>query len=169
MPVAYVALGANLNDPPAQLRRAARALAALPHTVLDRCSSLYRSAPVGITAQPVFYNGVCRLTTRLAPHALLGALLAIETAARRRRSGARGGPRTLDLDLLLYGRLRLRRRRLSLPHPRLHRRAFVLYPLAEIAPELRIPMHGPVRHLLIRCATSGIERLPARLDARDER
>lgn len=155
---AYIGLGSNLDDPAAQLRAAAVELAALPDTRLAACSSLYASAPVGFRDQPDFVNAVCRLDTALAPERLMHELLAIE----RRRGRVRdrpGGPRTLDLDLLLYGDLGCQRPGLILPHPRLHERAFVLYPLREIAPELQVPGHGPVAALLAGCVGQGIEPL----------
>ena len=157
---AYVALGSNLGDPVAQLRTGARALGELPGSRLVRGSSLYRSAPVGLADQPDFINAVCEIDTSLMARDLIQALLAIETANGRVRS-VPGGPRTLDLDLLLYGELVCQETGLTLPHPRLHERAFVLYPLAEIAPGLGIPGHGRVEALLAGCAGQTIERLAA--------
>ncbi len=158
---AYVALGSNLADPIAQVRAGAAALAALSDTCLDRCSALYRTAPVGPVAdQPDFINAVCRLETRLSPTALLAALLDLEAHQGRVRTQAvAGGPRTLDLDLLIYGDEVLEAPGLTLPHPRLHERAFVLYPLADIDPALVIPGRGPVRALLTQCKDQGITRL----------
>lgn len=155
---AYVGLGGNLDDPAARIRRAFQALAALPQTRLAACSSLYRTAPVGYLDQPDFINAVAVLETRLAPLALLDALLGLEVDAGRERS-FRNAPRTLDLDLLVYGDLRLDDPRLVLPHPRMSGRAFVLEPLAEVAPELEIPGLGKVRALAAACAGQGIERL----------
>ena len=157
---AYVALGSNLGDSVAQLRTGARALGELPGSRLVRGSSLYRSAPVGLADQPDFINAVCEIDTSLMARDLMQALLAIETANGRVRS-VPGGPRTLDLDLLLYGELVCQETGLTLPHPRLHERAFVLYPLAEIAPGLGIPGHGRVEALLAGCAGQTIERLAA--------
>lgn len=157
---AYVALGSNIAKPLTQVRAARVALAALPYTRVQRCSSLYRSAPIGDTAQPDFINAVCALETRLSPPDLMRALLAIEHAQGRRRDGNIGGPRTLDLDLLLYDDATIASEELHLPHPRLHERAFVLYPLAEIAPpSLHIPGQAPLRELLPRCATQALTRL----------
>lgn len=156
----YVGLGANLADPVAQVRAGMTALGRLPDTRLERCSSLYRSAPVGVTDQPDFINAVCRLRTRLAPEALMQRLFGIERdAGRERRGGEPGGPRTLDLDLLLYDQRALRTPELTLPHPRLHERAFVLYPLIELAPELVIPGHGRAADLLAACTGQRVERL----------
>jgi len=161
---AYVGLGANLGDPSAQVRAALAALDELPRTrVLER-SSLYRSAPVGCTpgsaAQPDFVNAVAGIKTGLAPRALLDALIAIEARFGRTRSFA-NAPRTLDLDLLLYGASIIREPGLEVPHPRMHERAFVLRPLAEIAPELEIPGRGALAPLLAACAGQDVEKLEA--------
>ena len=158
---AFVALGSNLNDPVAQVRAGAQQLAGLPGTRKLGCSSLYRTAPVGYAAQPDFINAVCEVDTQLDARALMQALLAIEQAQGRRRD-IPGGPRTLDLDLLLYGELVCHEPGLTLPHPRLHERAFVLYPLAELAPGLVIPGRGPVEDLLPGCRGQAIERLAER-------
>ncbi len=160
---AYIGLGSNLNDPIAQVRAGLSLLGDLPGVHSLRCSSFYRSAPVGLTAQPDFVNAVCEVTTTLDPSALMQALLDIE-AQRGRVRAVPGGPRTLDLDLILYlsaqGEV-IRRQEpgLTLPHARLHERAFVLYPLSEIAPDLDIPGRGRARDLLTHCAGQGIERL----------
>lgn len=158
---AYIGLGANLGDPVAQVRAGMAALAVLPATRVLRCSSLYRTAPVGIAEQPDFINAVCALETTLAPLALMRALLDIERRhGRVRRAGEqRGGPRRLDLDLLLYGEAVLSLPEATVPHPRLHERAFVLVPLAEIAPGLEIPGRGPVERLLAACVGQRVERL----------
>ena len=158
MNTAYVALGANLGDPATTVRAAFAALANLPESLVVRCSSLYRTAPVGITEQPEFVNAVTELATDLAPEALLDALLEIEQRFGRIRA-ERNGPRTLDLDLLLYGDQFVDLPRLILPHPRLHLRAFVLQPLAEIAPDLKIPGRGTVAAWLPAVANQGIVKL----------
>jgi 2-amino-4-hydroxy-6-hydroxymethyldihydropteridine diphosphokinase len=132
---AYVALGANLGDPLHTLAAARDALAALPGTRLQAVSSWWRSAPVD-AAGPDFINGVVALDTSLEPLELLDALQAIEHAHGRTRPH-RHAPRTLDLDLLMHGDNRVANERLTLPHPRLARRAFVLAPLLEVAPELK--------------------------------
>jgi 2-amino-4-hydroxy-6-hydroxymethyldihydropteridine diphosphokinase len=134
---AWVGLGANLGDRTAALRTALAALAALPGTRLLRVSSLYRSAPVD-AGGPDYLNAVAEIATQLPPHDLLAALQAIEHAAGRERP-YRNAPRTLDLDILLYGDLRLDSATLMLPHPRMHERAFVLLPLAELAPDRVLP------------------------------
>jgi len=158
MNTAYVALGANLGDPKATVLAAFAALANLPESRVARCSSLYRTAPVGILSQPDFVNAVVLLETTLAPETLLDALLDIEARFGRIRR-ERNGPRTLDLDLLLYDDIELDLPRLTLPHPRLHLRAFVLLPLAEVAPELAIPRRGSVAAWLPAVANQGIVRL----------
>ena len=155
---AYIGLGSNLEQPIEQLRAGLAALAALPATMLDRCSAFYLTAPIGRTDQPDFINAVCRLYTALPPAELLQHLLTIEAAHGRRRIET-GGPRTLDLDLLLYGELTCHTPGLTLPHPRLHERAFVLYPLHELAPDLVIPGHGALVQLLSACAGQRIEKL----------
>lgn len=134
---AYVALGANLGDAQAALRQALRDLGALAHTRLVRASSLYRSAPVDATG-PDFVNAVAELSTTLSPYELLAALQGLERAAGRERPW-RNAPRTLDLDILLYDDLTLADPVLTVPHPRMLDRAFVLRPLAEIAPAMVSP------------------------------
>ena len=156
---AYVALGANLGDPRATVTAALAALADIPTTTVAACSSLYQTAPVGLKHQPDFINAVAAIDTGLAPLALLEALFALEARFGRSRS-IRNAARTLDLDLLLHGETRLDEPRLTLPHPRMHQRAFVLAPLAEIAPECQIPGQGRVAGLLAACADQRIFRLP---------
>ena len=158
MPLAYVALGANLADPITQVRAAIAALARLPQTQLLRASSLYRTAPVGVHAQPDFINAVAALDTTLAPPALLAALFAIEGDFGRRRDYHRA-PRTLDLDLLLYEQQVIVSPELCLPHPRMHLRAFVIAPLLEIAPDCRIPGRGSAAAWHPALSRQAIERL----------
>ncbi|MBU1365588.1 MAG: 2-amino-4-hydroxy-6-hydroxymethyldihydropteridine diphosphokinase [Gammaproteobacteria bacterium] len=158
MNTAYVALGANLGDPAATVRAAFGALANLPESRVSRSSSLYRTAPVGLTDQPDFINAVAELQTTLAPEALLEALFDIEQRFGRIRAD-KNGPRTLDLDLLLYDDQVIDLPHLTLPHPRLHLRAFVLQPLAEIAPQLVIPGRGAVAAWLPAVANQGIVKL----------
>jgi 2-amino-4-hydroxy-6-hydroxymethyldihydropteridine diphosphokinase len=147
--VAYIGLGSNLADPRAQVLRAIAELAEIPGCTLCRRSSLYATAPVGPVDQPDFVNAAAAIATPLAPAELLAALQGIERAHGRVRDGARWGPRTLDLDLLVYGELMLRAPDLELPHPEIRHRAFVLVPLAEIAPEsLLIPGQGHLFDLL---------------------
>ena len=156
---AFVALGANLGDAGATLVEAGAALAALAGTRLVARSSLYRSAPIDATG-PDFVNAVAELETSLGPEELLDALQEVEKRFGRVRVG-RNAPRTLDLDLLLHGDTRQTTPRLTLPHPRLHRRAFVLVPLLEIAPDLQVPGLGPAGGFLPAVANQQIERLPA--------
>lgn len=158
MTVAYVGIGSNLEDPAPRVRQSFEALAALPHTRLVKKSSLYRSAPLGFAAQPDFVNAVAEIETGLAAGQLLAELQEIERRHGRSRSFP-DAPRTLDLDLLLYGCAELRMASLTVPHPRMHERAFVLQPLVEIAPEVAIPGRGPARHLLDSVKEQRIERL----------
>ncbi len=154
---AFVAFGANLGDPRAAFALACARLAALPDTGIVARSSLYRSAPVGVEDQPDYLNAVIALDTALGPRALLEALLGIELEGGRTRDYHRA-PRTMDLDLLLYDDIVVDEPGLQLPHPRMHERAFVLQPLAEIAPAATIPGHGSVRGLLAGVADQAIER-----------
>jgi len=144
---AYVGLGSNLGEPATQIRRALRALEEIPRTRLAQHAGLYRSPALG-PPQPDYVNSVAALETALTPHDLLAALQAIERAQGRERDALRWGPRTLDLDLLLYGAQRIESADLSVPHPHLHERAFVLLPLCEIAPRLEVPGHGPLSMLV---------------------
>lgn len=155
---AFIGLGANLDDPRAHLLRAFDELAQLPQTSLAAKSSLWRSAPVGYADQPEFINAVARLETDLEPGALLGELQKIEVAHGRERSFA-NAPRTLDLDLLLYGDESRAAPSLTLPHPRMHERAFVLEPLLEIAPDLSIPGRGRARACLAGIRGQACERI----------
>ena len=155
----YVGLGSNLNDPIAQLRAARGALSMLPSTRLEKCSSFYRTAPVGYTEQPDFLNAVCRLNTGLAAAALIEHLRAIEVRYGRVECEQKWGPRTIDLDLLLYDQSVMNASGLTVPHPRLHERAFVLYPLSELDRDLVVPGRGAVGDLLAACHGQRIEKL----------
>jgi 2-amino-4-hydroxy-6-hydroxymethyldihydropteridine diphosphokinase len=157
MHLAYIGLGANLGDARAALEASLQALAALPDTQLLRRSSLYRSAPID-SSGPDYLNAVAELRTGLAPLALLHALQVIEQDHGRERP-YRNAPRTLDLDLLLHDDLALDTPELTLPHPRAHQRAFVLLPLAELAPTLQIPGQGRVAALLAQVHDQPIEKL----------
>jgi 2-amino-4-hydroxy-6-hydroxymethyldihydropteridine diphosphokinase len=154
---AVIGLGANLGDPAAQLRTAIAAIGHLPETRVLAVSSFYRTAPVGYLAQPEFVNAAVAVETTLAPRALLNALQQIEAAAGRERR-FKDAPRTLDLDVLLYGDRVADEPGLTIPHPRLHERAFALAPLVEIEPEAIVPGHGRAADLLARCADQKIER-----------
>lgn len=157
-PGIFVALGSNIDGPERQLARAFVALAHLPATCVLRRSSLYRTPPWGDLDQPDFINAVAELETALAPLELLDALLEIERAAGRVRV-RRWGPRVLDLDLLLYGSECINMPQLQLPHPRMHERAFVMLPLAEIAPDLQIDPHGCAAAIASTLDVQGIVRL----------
>lgn len=156
----FVALGANLGDPVATVTAAIAALRLLPDTTFVAASSLYRTAPVGLKHQPDFINAVVELVAVVPAPTLLDMLFAIEARFGRQRS-VRNAPRSLDLDLLLYGDEISSDPVLSLPHPRMHERAFVLAPLAELAPGLTLPGRGLVAELLARCADQAIEKLVA--------
>ena len=156
---AYVALGSNLDDPRAQVERALAALDQLPQTRCVLRSSLYRSRPFGPVEQPDFVNAVAGLLTSLEPAVLLASLQALETRLGRERPAVRWGPRRIDLDLLVHGSVRVAQPGLELPHPGIAERAFVLAPLAEIAPDLDVPGVGRVGALLAQLDSSGLERL----------
>ncbi len=156
--IAFVGLGSNLADPVAQVSHALSALDSLPATRLLRRSSLYRSAPVGFLEQPDFINAVAQIETLLAPRALLDALLALEQQCGRTRDFL-NAPRTLDLDMLLYDDLRHHEHGLTIPHPQMHLRAFVLQPLLEIAPDCVIPGVGKASDLAQACEGQRLERI----------
>ena len=156
--LAFVGLGSNLGEPRRQVEQAFGELAAIPRTRLVGTSGLYRSAPAGYADQPDFVNAVAALDTELEPGALLQELQAIEARHGRKRSLA-NAPRTLDLDLLMYGDREERAPALTLPHPRMHERAFVLKPLLELDPGLAIPGLGAARGLLDACAGQRTERI----------
>jgi 2-amino-4-hydroxy-6-hydroxymethyldihydropteridine diphosphokinase len=155
--VASIGLGANLGDPRVTLAQALAELAALPGTRLIAASPFYRSAPID-AAGPDFVNAVALLRTELAPQALLAQLQRIEAAHGRERP-YRNAPRTLDLDLLLYGNERIEDADLTVPHPRMHERAFVLRPLADVAPDAVIPGRGRVADWLSHVADQHLELL----------
>jgi len=153
---AWIALGSNLDDPPRQLDAALVGLAALPETRFIAASRRYRSAPVGPQDQPEFLNMAASVLTRLTAPALHAALQALEVALGKRPPAVRFGPRRIDLDLLAYGTLVLDTPQLQLPHPRLHERGFVLYPLSELAPDLWIPGRGRVAALTALVSADGL-------------
>ena len=158
---AFIALGSNLADPVAQIRSALGELARLPETVLVRSSSLYRNPPAGGPAQPDYVNAVAEIRTRIGARALLDRLLDLERAHGRVRD-LPNAPRTLDLDVALYGEHVVREPGLVIPHPRMLQRAFVLVPLAEIAPEAQVPGHGRAVDLASRVDASGMVRIQSR-------
>lgn len=160
MTLAYIGLGSNLENPETQISNALQALSELPSTTFVSRSSIYLSEPQGgPPGQPRFYNAVALIDTTLAPLTLLDNMQRIERRQGRRRDGVRWGPRTIDLDLLLYGRQQLDMARLIVPHPEIPRRNFVLSPLAEITHDLYIPGLGPVTDLLAAAGTEGLEKL----------
>lgn len=155
---ACVALGANIGEPLRQIEAGFAALAAMPETRLLTRSSLYRSAPVGYADQPDFINAVAMIETALSPHALLAALLDVERAHGRVRDFP-NAPRTLDLDIVLYGDLVLQEPGLTIPHARMLERAFVMVPLAEIAPDAHVPGQGRVAELAARLDAGSVAQL----------
>ena len=155
---AFVALGSNLENPVAQVRAGLRELAALPGTRLVAASSLYRNPPAGYLDQPDFVNAVAQIETHFAPRELLNALLEIERRHGRSRDFP-NAPRTLDLDILIYGEREICETGLTIPHPRMLERAFVLVPLAEIAPAAVIPGAGGVARLVASVDTTGMVKL----------
>jgi 2-amino-4-hydroxy-6-hydroxymethyldihydropteridine diphosphokinase len=158
MQTAFIALGSNLQQPEQQLLRAFAEIKSLPKTRLIKRSSLYKTAPVGYDNQPDFINAVAQVETDLTPRELLRALLAIENKHGRERPFP-NAPRELDLDLLLYSDLRMNTDELTLPHPRMHERGFVLLPLAEIAPELILFKYGKIADLAKNCMAQGVGRI----------
>ena len=156
---AFIGLGANLNEPQRQVNLALERLSRINQTRLSAHSSLYRSAPMGPPDQADYINAVAQLETTLAPLELLDELQAIEQAQGRVRQGERWGPRTLDLDMLLYNNRHIAHPRLTVPHYGLRQRNFVLIPLAEISPDLRLPDGTQLQELLALIDQKGIERL----------
>ena len=158
MVVSYIGLGSNLSQPAQQLRSALDCLNNLPETRLTRCSSFYRSAPVGPGEQPDYVNAVAELETALPPLQLLNRLQAIEAEHGRERS-IRWGARTLDLDILLFGQQCIDGERLQVPHPRMGERNFVLLPLAELEPQLQLPTGESIQALLRQCPDNRLEKI----------
>jgi 2-amino-4-hydroxy-6-hydroxymethyldihydropteridine diphosphokinase len=155
---AAIALGSNLDGPEARVRRAFAQLAALPGTMVAGRSALYRTQPVGYSDQPAFINACALVETRLAARELLDGLLDIERQNGRVRD-IPNGPRTLDLDIVLYGGAEIQEPGLCIPHPRAHERAFVLAPLIDVWPDAAIPGHGTARECLARVRDQAIERI----------
>ena len=163
--IVLVALGSNLDQPATHVQRALRDIDDLPETALMKISTLYETAPVGITDQPTFVNAVAKVTTTLSPHDLLARLHAIEAQHGRNRNSVseeKNGPRTLDLDILMFDESQIDERGLTIPHPRMHERAFVLVPLVEIAPEVIIPGRGAAKDLLATLDATGVNPVQAK-------
>jgi len=156
---AYIGIGSNLEQPVHQVLQARDALARLPNTRLLGLSPLYRNPALGPGQQPDYVNAVAAMETRLSAHALLHALQGIEANQGRVRGSIQWAPRTLDLDLLLYGDREIGDECLTVPHPRLAQRAFVLRPLLDIAPNLVVPGLGPVRMLLSNLSEASLQRI----------
>lgn len=148
-----------MDEPVTQVRQAIQELGELNQSKLIKSSSLYESKPMGPSNQPDYVNAVVSIKTELEPLMLLDALQMIETGHGRVRNSLRWGPRTLDLDILLFGQKVINQPRLIIPHPGLHERAFVMYPLQEICPELNIPGKGPLSSLLKNCPADGLKKL----------
>lgn len=155
----FIGLGSNLATPLQQLQEALSALATLPQTQLSAQSSFYSSDPLGPADQPQYVNAVAELDTQLSPLELLDALQSIEQNQGRVRKAERWGPRTLDLDILLYDQQCIDVPRLQVPHYHMHARPFVLYPLAEIDPHLQMPDQRPLSQWLKACPRQGLEVL----------
>ena len=155
----YIGLGSNQGNPEAQLTSALAALNGCPDTILVRHSSFYRSKPLGPSDQPEFINAVALLDSRLSAMALLARLQSIENRQGRVRAGEKWGPRTLDLDMLLYGDKIIAEPGLIVPHPEMRHRNFVLIPLLELAPDIEIPGLGRADDLLAVTGRAGIEKL----------
>jgi 2-amino-4-hydroxy-6-hydroxymethyldihydropteridine diphosphokinase len=158
MTIAYIALGSNLGNPAEQIETALQSLAELEDTELLACSPWYRSAAIGPGEQADYINAVARLETGLSAPILLRALQSIENAQGRQRN-QRWGARTLDLDILLFGMTCVDSAELTVPHPRMRQRPFVLYPLFDLAPNLALPCGTPIASLLARCPRQDLRRI----------
>jgi 2-amino-4-hydroxy-6-hydroxymethyldihydropteridine diphosphokinase len=155
---AFIALGSNLQDPQLQVERALQTIANTLNIKLIKASSLFKTAPIGYDNQPDFINAVAEIETDLSPLELLHTLLAIEAKHGRERPFP-NAPRVLDLDVLLYANVELNTAELTLPHPRMHTRGFVMLPLAEIAPKINIGNHGYADELASKCDNQGVSKL----------
>lgn len=155
---AFIALGSNLQSPQVQIELALQIIANTPNIKLIKASSLYQTRPVGYDNQPDFINAVAEIETNLSPLELMRTLLDIESLRGRERPFP-NAPRVLDLDLLLYESVTMSTQELSLPHPRMHTRGFVMLPLAEIAPKINIGNHGYADVLATKCDNRGISKL----------
>jgi 2-amino-4-hydroxy-6-hydroxymethyldihydropteridine diphosphokinase len=159
--LAYIGIGSNLANPVAQVQEAIEELGAIPDSILIARSSLYSSKPMGAAGQPDYVNAVVAIDTVLSAQALMQALQNIERRQGRERTGEKWGPRILDLDLLLYGGRVIDTADLTVPHPGLHERDFVLVPLEEIAGDINIPGRGMLSALISRCENHSLRKLVA--------
>jgi 2-amino-4-hydroxy-6-hydroxymethyldihydropteridine diphosphokinase len=155
----YIGLGSNLTLPEKQIQAAYASLARLPDTVLIKCSSLYKSQPMGPQDQPDYVNAVALIETALSPESLLQHTQLIENQQGRIRKASRWGPRTLDLDMLLFGLQRIDNEHLTVPHSGMKQREFVLYPLFEIAPDLILPCGEKLANLVMTCPIKGLQKM----------
>ncbi|WP_299076132.1 2-amino-4-hydroxy-6-hydroxymethyldihydropteridine diphosphokinase [uncultured Paraglaciecola sp.] len=155
----YIGLGSNLSQPEQQIQKACESLAAIPGSELIKCSSLFQSRPMGPQDQPNYVNAVALLNTRLAPDSLLQHTQSIENNQGRVRKANRWGPRTLDLDILLFGHMQLDSPHLTIPHSGLQQREFVLYPLYDIAPNLVLPSGEKLSDLVDACPLNGLQKM----------
>jgi 2-amino-4-hydroxy-6-hydroxymethyldihydropteridine diphosphokinase len=151
--IAYIGIGSNLDDPVSQVKEAIEELESIPDSVVAACSSLYSSKPMGAANQPDYVNAVVAMDT------LLSAEVKIEDRQGRDRSGDKWGPRVIDLDLLLYGKKKINTDKLTVPHPGMHERDFVIVPLAEIAGNLNVPGHGYLTTLINQCENHSLKKL----------
>ncbi|MGD8311242.1 MAG: 2-amino-4-hydroxy-6-hydroxymethyldihydropteridine diphosphokinase [Gammaproteobacteria bacterium] len=156
---AYIGIGSNLDDPITQVKEALAELEMLPDSILQAQSSLYGSKPMGPADQPDYVNAVAAIDTLMSPHDLHSALMQIEDLQGRDRSADKWGPRILDLDLLLYGKKKIDKEGLTVPHPGMHERDFVIIPLAEIAGNLNIPGRGLLSSLINQCENHSVKKL----------
>ncbi|MFT6414522.1 MAG: 2-amino-4-hydroxy-6-hydroxymethyldihydropteridine diphosphokinase [Glaciecola sp.] len=155
----YIGLGSNLAQPEKQIQAACCSLAKLPDSRLIKCSSLYQSLPMGPQDQPNYVNAVALITTTLSPETLLQQTQLIENQQGRIRKANRWGPRTLDLDMLLYGNQQIDNQYLTVPHSGMKQREFVLYPLLEIAPDLILPCGEKLADLVLSCPLNGLQKM----------
>ena len=155
----YIGLGSNLSLPEKQIQAACSGLAMLPDTVFIKCSSLYQSRPMGPQDQPDYVNAVALIKTELSPETLLQLTQEIENQQGRIRMDKRWGPRTLDLDILLYGKQQIKKEHLTIPHSGMKQREFVLYPLLEIAPELNLPSGEKLSDIVQTCPINGLQKM----------
>ena len=156
---AYIGLGSNLDDPVAQVKEAIEELEMMPDSILAAKSSLYSGKPMGPADQPDYVNAVVAIDTLLSPENLLQALVKIEDLQGRDRGGEKWGPRTIDLDLLLYGKKKINTGDLTVPHPGMHERDFVIIPLHEVAGDLNVPGLGRLSSLINNCETHSLRKL----------